>query len=119
MQWQKGVWHSYTCGPRPIESDPGALKLPFFHSNDDFDEVLFYHRGRFISRDDIHPGMLTLHPSGFSHGPHPKAFEAARDAARHETDEVAVMLDARDPLEVGPGAEALEWPEYVDSWRSE
>ena len=30
-----------TFVPRPIESDPGALKVPFFHSNDDFDEVIF------------------------------------------------------------------------------
>ena len=32
-----------TFVPRPIESDPGALKVPFFHSNEDFDEVIFYH----------------------------------------------------------------------------
>lgn len=34
-----------TFVPRPIESDPGALKVPFYHSNDDYDEVLFYHAG--------------------------------------------------------------------------
>ena len=108
----------HTTSPRPIESDPGALKLPFFHSNDDYDEVLFYHQGAFISRDDIHPGMLTLHPSGFSHGPHPKAFAEARSGRRHETDEVAVMIDTRDPLDVAPEAEAIEWSGYVDSWRA-
>ena len=108
-----------TFCPRPLESDPGALKLPFYHSNDDFDEVLFYHRGQFISRDHVHPGMVTLHPCGFSHGPHPKAFAAAEAAARHETDEVAVMLDARDALEVAGEADAIEWAGYVDSWRSE
>ncbi len=42
-----------TFVPRPFESDPGALKVPFFHSNDDYDEVLFYHRGDFFSRDDV------------------------------------------------------------------
>ncbi len=108
-----------TFCPRPIESDPGALKVPFFHSNDDFDEALFYHQGSFVSRDDIHPGMLTLHPSGFSHGPHPKAFAAARSGQRLETDEVAVMIDTRDPLDVAPEAEAIEWSGYVDSWRAE
>jgi homogentisate 1,2-dioxygenase len=107
-----------TFCPRPIESDPGALKVPFYHSNDDFDEVIFYHRGNFFSRDDIAPGMLTLHPRGFTHGPHPKALAASRSAPRTHTDEVAVMLDTRDPLEIAPEASALERPDYVHSWRA-
>lgn len=106
-----------TFVPRPLESDPGALKVPFFHSNDDFDEVIFYHRGSFFSRDNIHPGMMTFHPGGFTHGPHPKALKAGLAGARKETDEVAVMVDARDALAVEPAAEAVEWPGYVDSWR--
>lgn len=105
-----------TFVPRPLESDPEALKLPFYHSNDDYDEVLFYHRGQFFSRDNIHPGMVTWHPAGFPHGPHPKAYRTAMTAPRRETDEVAVMIDSRDPLEASPQAEAVEWPGYVDSW---
>ncbi len=105
-----------TFVPRPIESDPGALKVPFFHSNDDYDEVIFYHRGQFFSRDNIHPGMITLHPSGFPHGPHPKAFAAGARHARKETDEVAVMIDARDALDVAPAAEGVEWSDYWRSW---
>jgi homogentisate 1,2-dioxygenase len=107
-----------TFVPRPIESDPGALKLPFFHSNDDYDEVLFYHRGSFQSRDDIHPGMLTLHPAGFPHGPHPKALARAEHAAGM-TDEVAVMIDARDALEVSPDMADVEWQGYIDSWKGD
>jgi homogentisate 1,2-dioxygenase len=106
-----------TFVPRPIESDPGALKVPFFHSNDDFDEVIFYHRGEFFSRDNIHPGMVTFHPCGFTHGPHPKAFEAGAKAARTETDEVAVMIDARDALDMAAGAESTEDCNYADSWK--
>jgi homogentisate 1,2-dioxygenase len=30
-----------TFVPRPFETDPGALKVPFFHNNDDYDEVIF------------------------------------------------------------------------------
>lgn len=105
-----------TFCPRPIETDPGALKVPFFHNNDDFDEVIFYHQGNFFSRDNIHPGMVTLHPCGFPHGPHPKAFAAGAKAARKETDEVAVMIDTRDALDVGAAAHAVEWPGYVNSW---
>ena len=106
-----------TFVPRPLESDPGALKVPFFHSNDDYDEVIFYHRGNFFSRDNIHPGMMTFHPGGFTHGPHPKALKAGLAGSKKETDEVAVMLDARDSLAVEPAAATVEWTGYVDSWR--
>ncbi|QBQ56054.1 homogentisate 1,2-dioxygenase [Nitrosococcus wardiae] len=106
-----------TFCPRPIESDPGALKVPFFHNNDDYDEVIFYHQGEFFSRDNIHPGMMTLHPSGITHGPHPKAFEAGKKALRKETNEVAVMVDARDALEVAEFPPGVEWTGYVDSWK--
>lgn len=106
-----------TFCPRPIESDPGALKVPFFHNNDDYDEFIFYHRGQFFSRDNIHPGMTTFHPMGFTHGPHPKAFEAGKTFARKETDEVAVMIDCRYPLEIADAAKEIEWADYVDSWK--
>lgn len=106
-----------TFVPRPIESDPGALKVPFYHNNDDYDEVIFYHAGDFFSRDNIKPGMLTFHPCGFTHGPHPKAFAAGLAYAKKFTDEVAVMIDARDALEPAPGLESVEWSGYVDSWK--
>ena len=106
-----------TFVPRPIESDPGALKVPFFHSNDDYDEVIFYHAGEFFSRDNIRPGMVTWHPCGFTHGPHPKAFEAGAKAAKTMTDEVAVMIDARNPLDMGDAAAATEDRGYADSWK--
>lgn len=106
-----------TFVPRPIESDPGALKVPFYHSNDDFDEVLFYHAGDFFSRDNIEAGMVTFHPAGFTHGPHPKAFAAGQAHKKTFTDEVAVMLDTRDALEITAASQAVENAEYVYSWK--
>lgn len=105
-----------TFCPRPIESDPGALKVPFFHNNDDYDEIIFYHRGRFFSRDNIHPGMVTVHPGGFTHGPHPKAFALGAKAARTETDEVAVMIDTRLPVDIEAMPDGVLQPGYADSW---
>lgn len=105
-----------TFCPRPLESDSGALKVPFFHSNNDYDEVIFYHAGDFFSRDGMKPGMLTLHPAGFAHGPHPKAAERAASGARTDTDEVAVMIDCLDALDVLDHAERVEWDGYVGSW---
>jgi homogentisate 1,2-dioxygenase len=106
-----------TFTPRPFEIDPGALKVPFFHSNDDYDEVLFYHAGDFFSRDGIAAGMMTLHPSGFTHGPHPKALKNMLSQPKPATDEYAVMVDARDPLDVGEAAASVEDAAYVDSWK--
>jgi homogentisate 1,2-dioxygenase len=103
--------------PRPFESDPGAMKVPFFHNNDDYDEVLFYHAGNFFSRDNIHPGMITLHPAGFTHGPHPRALQNVFTPGKPATDEYAVMIDTRDALEIAPAAAQVEWPGYVDSWK--
>ncbi|RFF27602.1 MULTISPECIES: homogentisate 1,2-dioxygenase [unclassified Wenzhouxiangella] len=106
-----------TFTPRPFESDEDALKVPFFHNNDDYDEVLFYHAGNFFSRDNIHPGMMTHHPCGFTHGPHPKAMNNAFTPKKDKTEEVAVMLDTRDALDVTDDAEKIEWTGYVDSWK--
>ncbi len=107
-----------TFCPRPFESAEDALKVPFFHNNDDYDEVLFYHAGDFFSRDNIKPGMVTFHPCGFTHGPHPKALKNAFKSAKPATDEYAVMLDARDALQVGDAASATEFTGYVDSWKA-
>lgn len=106
-----------TFAPRPFETDPGALKVPFFHNNDDYDEVLFYHAGDFFSRDNIDAGMMTFHPSGFTHGPHPKALNNMLEQKKPATDEYAVMIDTRDPLEVGEGAASVENADYVNSWK--
>ena len=107
-----------TFVPRPFETDPGAIKVPFFHNNDDYDEVIFYHAGDFFSRDNIKPGMLTFHPSGFTHGPHPKALDSMLEQKKPATDEFAVMIDARDALDVGQAAAGIEWTGYADSWKT-
>lgn len=106
-----------TFAPRPFETDPGALKVPFFHNNDDYDEVLFYHAGDFFSRDNIHPGMMTFHPTGFTHGPHPKALARMFEQPKPATDEYAVMIDTRDPLDVADAATQVEWTDYRNSWK--
>lgn len=106
-----------TFCPRPLESDPGALRVPFYHSNDDYDELIFYHYGEFFSRDNIYPGMFTLHPSGFPHGPHPKAFAAGKEMRYGHTEEVAVMLDCRYPLSISDQAQGIEWEPYWESWK--
>jgi len=102
--------------PRALENgDPGALKVPFYHANIDFDEVLFYHDGEFFSRAGIKPGMVTFHPQGIPHGPQPGAVEAAKQKTR--TEEKAVMVDTRNPLTLTAQAQGVEWADYWKSWQ--
>lgn len=105
-----------TFVPRPLENgDPKAMKVPFYHSNIDFDEVLFYHNGVFFSREGIEPGMLTVHPQGIHHGPQPHAVSRSKEQTR--TDEIAVMIDTRRPLKITEQAMTVEWKDYWKSWQ--
>lgn len=100
---------------RPLEhTSEGVLKVPFYHSNIDYDEVLFYHEGNFFSRDNIDAGAITFHPQGVHHGPHPKAFKAAND--KEFTDEFAVMIDTRYALKRSEHFESDEFKDYWKSW---
>jgi homogentisate 1,2-dioxygenase len=103
-----------TFVPRPLESDPEALRVPFYHRNTDYDEVLFYHDGEFFSRAGIQPGMLTLHPQGIHHGPQPQAVQAGK--TRTHTSEVAVMVESKAPFTVQPEMETVEIKDYALSW---
>ncbi|MGH7643308.1 MAG: homogentisate 1,2-dioxygenase [Candidatus Dormibacteria bacterium] len=107
-----------TFTPRRIEGidDEGAVRLPFYHRNIEYDEVLFYHAGQFMSRAGIDSGMLTWHPQGIHHGPQPKAVERDRQQTKTHHDEVAVMIDAVHPLHPLMGAEQAEILEYAESW---
>lgn len=102
--------------PRPLEKDADALKVPFYHQNIDYDEVIFYHDGDFFSRDNLHAGMMSFHPAGFPHGPHPKAFKNIGN--KTETNEYAVMIDSRQNLVADPGLQQFELMSYWQSWKA-
>jgi homogentisate 1,2-dioxygenase len=109
-----GAFDIATFVPRPFETDPEALRVPFFHNNVDNDEVIFYSRGDFFSRKGIGEGWLTLHPAGVQHGPQPGAAERAAELTH--TNEVAVMVECRQPLTVADGVKGAEEPAYSTSW---
>jgi homogentisate 1,2-dioxygenase len=102
--------------PRPLETDADALKVPFYHQNIDYDEVLFYHEGDFFSRDNLHAGMMSFHPAGFPHGPHPKA--VLKTPTKTHTNEYAVMIDTWNPLQQDPDASKIEIESYAMSWKT-
>lgn len=106
-----------TFVPRPFETDSTAIKVPFFHNNEDYDEVIFFHDGNFFSRENLDTGMMTYHPGGITHGPHPGALKRIFEQPNSHTDEVAVMVDARDPLKVISPKFEIEG--YANSWSTD
>jgi homogentisate 1,2-dioxygenase len=100
--------------PRMYDYHPLAIPAPYFHSNVESDEVLYYVRGNFMSRKGVEEGSITLHPSGLPHGPHPGKVEGS--IGKKETEELAVMIDTFRPLKVTKQALELEDPDYMYSW---
>ncbi len=106
-----------TFAPRPLEEDPAVLRVPFYHRNIDYDEVIFYHRGQFFSRAGIGEGMFTFHPHGIFHGPQPQAVQRSLERGPGgRTDEVAVNIDARRPLHLTEAALGIQVEGYERSW---
>jgi homogentisate 1,2-dioxygenase len=100
--------------PRLYDYHPDAIPAPYNHSNIDSDEVLYYVAGEFMSRKHVTQGMITLHPAGIPHGPHPGAVEKSIGAK--ETAELAVMVDTFRPLQLTVEALEIENDGYVMSW---
>lgn len=100
--------------PRLYDYHPEAIPAPYNHSNIDSDEVLYYVDGDFMSRKNVTRGMITLHPAGIPHGPHPGAVE--KSIGKKDTQELAVMVDTFHPLQLTEAALALENDDYVMSW---
>lgn len=100
--------------PRLFDYHPLSIPVPYNHSNIDSDEVLYYVDGDFMSRKMVTRGMITIHPAGIPHGPHPGTVEKSLGAK--ETKELAVMVDTFHPLQLTDTALALENPGYTTSW---
>lgn len=100
--------------PRLFDYHPQAIPAPYNHSNIDSDELLYYVDGDFMSRKHVTRGMITLHPAGIPHGPHPGAVKKSIGAK--ETNELAVMVDTFHPLQLTVEALEIENEGYVMSW---
>jgi homogentisate 1,2-dioxygenase len=100
--------------PRLFDYHPQSVPAPYNHSNIDSDELIYYVDGDFMSRKNVTRGMITLHPGGIPHGPHPGAVEKSIGAK--ETRELAVMVDTFHPLQLTLDALEIENPHYTMSW---
>jgi len=102
--------------PRKVDYHPLAVPVPYYHSNVDSDEVMFYVDGDYEARkgSGIGKGSISLHPGGHSHGPQPGAVEGVLGVEYF--DELAVMVDTFRPLALGEGATASDDGKYAWSW---
>ncbi|HEX7738289.1 MAG TPA: homogentisate 1,2-dioxygenase domain-containing protein [Marmoricola sp.] len=102
--------------PRKVDYHPQSIPVPYYHSNVDSDEVMFYVAGDYEARkgSGIGLGSISLHPGGYAHGPQPDAYEASIGV--HEFDETAVMVDTFRPLLLGEGGRGVEDPAYAWTW---
>ena len=90
--------------PRKVDYHPLSIPVPYYHSNVDSDEVMFYVGGDYEARkgSGINIGSISLHPGGHAHGPQPSAIEASLGAEYF--DESAVMVDTFAPARPRRGA---------------
>ncbi|WP_412540750.1 homogentisate 1,2-dioxygenase [Longispora sp. K20-0274] len=102
--------------PRKVDYHPLAIPVPYNHHNVDSDEVLFYTGGNYEARkgSGIQQGSISLHPSGFTHGPQPGAAEGSIGADYF--DETAVMVDTFRPLDLCEPGLAVEDENYAWTW---
>jgi homogentisate 1,2-dioxygenase len=100
--------------PRLYDYHPQAIPAPYNHSNVDSDEVLYYVDGDFMSRKHVTKGMITLHPAGIPHGPHPGTVE--KSIGQKETRELAVMIDTFKPLWLTEDGLSIMSDDYYKSW---
>ncbi|MFI6843807.1 homogentisate 1,2-dioxygenase [Kitasatospora sp. NBC_00085] len=102
--------------PRKVDYHPLSIPVPYYHSNVDSDEVMFYCGGDYAARkgSGIGQGSISLHPGGHTHGPQPGAYE--RSIGVEFFDELAVMVDTFRPLELGEGGRASEDSNYAWTW---
>lgn len=108
--------HFVICNfvPRLYDFHPQAIPAPYYHSNVDSDEVLYYVHGDFMSRTGVQEGSITLHPMGIPHGPQPGKTEAS--IGKKQTDEYAIMIDTFTPLHVTRNVKETMVNDYSQSW---
>jgi len=99
--------------PRKVDYHPQSIPVPYYHSNVDSDEVMFYVGGDYEARkgSGIDIGSVSVHPGGYAHGPQPQAVEASIGAEYF--DELAVMVDTFRPLDLGEAGLAAEDDPYA------
>jgi homogentisate 1,2-dioxygenase len=89
--------------PRPFESVKGVERLPYYHRNADYDEIVLFHGGNSLGHP-FPPGLVSHDPQGIHHG-YP---DRVRIKSRREWDEhpriewQVIIIEAARPLKLDP-----------------
>jgi homogentisate 1,2-dioxygenase len=102
--------------PRKVDYHELSIPVPYYHSNVDSDEVMFYVGGNYEARkgSGIGVGSISFHPGGHPHGPQPGAIEAS--LGKDVFDETGIMVDTFRPLLLGEAGLEAEDGNYASSW---
>ncbi|GAB2981023.1 homogentisate 1,2-dioxygenase [Streptomyces pseudoechinosporeus] len=101
-------FHLINLLPRPSEKTPGTERVPWYHRNADYDEVVFVH-GDSIFNSPAPPGLINHDPQGIHHGWSRETREAIQ-AAWEEYDRLEwkiIMVESRKPFRLDPAVEQL------------
>lgn len=93
--------------PRPAEGEREVERVPPFHRNIDYDEVMFAHAGKVLS-SELAPATITLYPQGLHHGL-PDAYSrlVRKSWQRHDYyDQKLIAVDTERRMKVAPEARA-------------
>lgn len=100
--------------PRYFDWHENSIPAPYFHSNVESTEILYYVEGDFMSRSGVDIGSVTMHPMGIPHGPQPGKTELS--VGKNWTDEYAVMVDTFGPLFPTAHVQNCDDKDYWKSW---
>ena len=85
--------------PRPVETEEGVERVPWYHRNADYDEIAFMHGGKFLGVP-LPAGQISHAPTALHHG----FPEAARERARNTINKFdrveweIIAIDTEKPL---------------------
>jgi homogentisate 1,2-dioxygenase len=107
--FQADGWVLCNFVPNPMQRDPEASRLPYYHRNMDYDEIGFLHGGS-VAGQPMEGTTIMWHPRGAVHGPGEEARAMAAQFWREidVNDIQAVNIDAVRPLEIAPEASAAK-----------
>ncbi len=102
--------------PRKVDYHPQSIPVPYYHSNVDSDEVMFYVGGDYEARkgSGIDIGSISLHPGGYAHGPQP-ARSRRRSAWSSSTSRPSWSTPSARSSSARAGC-AVEDPAYAWTW---
>ncbi len=92
---------------RPAEGERDVERIPPFHRNIDYDEVMFIHGGQVFNMP-IQPASISMYPQGLHHGLPGSVSDAVRaNWKQHEYyDQKLIGVDVERPLNISPEVEA-------------